>query len=207
MATIKPTLNITANSANATNSPGPLTMALALTASQTLTVDNVDQFTSNARTTYQAAGFDKIGYEVGFDRQTLIDGSIAEPAPKAKSDGTTLTHTGCWVYVKNTTAATSKHIIAIGHTTHLDASVDSALDSFAADGTGLIGGGSADSSTDIDLTPLVDANTDNFNSSNKRLFSLRAGEWAFFPYDFTGDLYCQATGASQTLEFWRFDRA
>ena len=184
MATIKPTLSITANAASATNSPGPLTMALALSASQTLTVDNVDQFTSSVRTTNDATGYDKIGYEVGFDRQTLIDGSdSAHDAAAAKSDGTTLTHTGCWVYVKNTTATTSKHIIAIGHTTDTDAASGS------------------------DLTDLVDGNTDTHADANQRLFSLRAGEWAFFPYDFTGDLYCQATAASQTLEFWRFDRA
>ena len=91
MATIKPTLSITANAASATNSPGPLTMALALSASQTLTVDNVDQFTSSVRTTNDATGYDKIGYEVGFDRQTLIDGSdSAHDAAAAKSDGTTL---------------------------------------------------------------------------------------------------------------------
>ena len=184
MATIKPTLNLTANSSSSTRTPGPLTYALALTATSTLTVDNVDAFTSAVRTTNDATGYDKIGYEVGFDRQTLIDGdSGLHDAAAAKSDGTTLTHTGCWVYVKNTTATTSKHIIAIGHT----------IDGDAADGS--------------DLTDLVDGNTDTHANANQRLFSLRAGEWAFFPYDFTGDLYCQATAASQTLEFWRFDRA
>ena len=206
MASIKPTLNITSNSFNASSTPGPLTMALSLSATNTISVDDTEHFTTNVRTGYQDTGFNLVNHLVGFDRQTLIDGSDVA-APFAKSDGTTLTHVGCWVYMKNTTATTSNHIIAIGHTTHLDASVDSALDSFAADGTGLVGGGSADSGSDIDLTPLVEANTNNFNSSNKRLFSLRAGEWCFFPYDFTGDLYCQATGGSQTLEFWRFDRA
>lgn len=184
MATIKPTLNIVANAASSTNSPGPLTYALSLSKSSTLTVDNVDAFTSNVRTTNDATGYDKVNYEVGFDRQTLIDGSdSAHDAAAAKSDGTTLTHNGCWIYVYNCSASTSKHIIAIGHTTDGDAAASS------------------------DLTDLVDGNTDTHADANQRLFSLRAGEWAFFPYDFTGDLYCQATAASQKLEFWRFDRA
>lgn len=184
MATIKPTFTLAANASTSTRTPGPLTWALSLSQSSTLTVDNVDAFTSNVRTTNNATGYDKVDYNVGFDRQTLIDGSdSAHDAAAAKSDGTTLTHNGCWVYVYNCSDSTSKHIIAIGHTTDADAAAGS------------------------DLTALVDGNTDTHADANQRLFSLRAGEWAFFPYDFTGDLYCQATGASQKLEFWRFDRA
>ena len=82
----------------------------------------------------------------------------------------------------NTTAVTSNHIIAIGHTTDAD----------AASGDG--------------LNEIVNANTDTYADENARLFSLRPKEWAWFPYDYTGDLYAQATGASQSLEFWRFDR-
>tara|TARA_R100000654_G_scaffold41523_1_gene67681 strand:+ start:1263 stop:1835 length:573 start_codon:yes stop_codon:yes gene_type:complete len=190
MATIRPTFTLAANASTSTRTPGPLTWALSLSQSSTLTVDNVDAFTSNVRTTNDAAGYDKVNHEVGFDRQTLIDGSDSgHDAAAAKSDGTTLTHNGCWVYVYNCSPSTSKHIIAIGHTTDADAAHD------------------ADTSGSAELTALVDANTDTHADANQRLFSLRAGEWAFFPYDFTGDLYCQATGASQKLEFWRFDRA
>ena len=77
MATIKPTLNLTANSFNASSTPGPLTMALSLSATNTISVDDTEHFTSAVRTGIAATGFDKVGYEVGFDRQTLIDGSAA----------------------------------------------------------------------------------------------------------------------------------
>ena len=36
--------------------------------------------------------------------------------------------------------------------------------------------------------------------------ALGPGEWAFFPYDYRGDLYSHATGSGQSLELWRFDR-
>jgi len=42
---------------------------------------------------------------------------------------------------------------------------------------------------------------------NTRLFSLKAGEFAFFPYDYTGDLYIDASAAGQTYEFYRFVRS
>ena len=84
--------------------------------------------------------------------------------------------TGCWVYIVNTTAS-GNELIHIGHTSDADASTDGHT-----------------------YTTIGGAN------DGERLFSLKAGEFAFFPFDFTGDLYCAATAASQTLEFWRFDR-
>lgn len=198
MATITPTLTLSANSSTATT-PGPLSSALSLNVTDSLGVDLVDHYTiSNVRTTYQAAGFDSMA-PYG---QVLIKGN--DFTQLAKSDGTTLSHNGCWIYMLNTTATTSKHIIAIGHTLHGDAGDDSAT--VGPIGTSGTGGGAADSDGDNDLTPIVEANTDNRNEENKRLFSLRPGEFAFFPYDYTGTLYCQATGANQSLEFWRFDR-
>tara|TARA_E500000305_G_C4015623_1_gene235408 strand:+ start:1190 stop:1804 length:615 start_codon:yes stop_codon:yes gene_type:complete len=202
MATIKPTLILSANDNKTTAIPGPFTTPINLkTGALSLDVDQAVHYTiPSVRTTYQAANFAMNAP----DGQILINGS--DYTPKANSDGTTLDHHGAFVYLLNTTATTSKHIIAIGHTTHLDAATDDSLASFAADGTGAIGGGSADADSDADLTQLVDGATSNFDSSNKRLFSLRAGEWCFFPYDYTGDLYCQATAASQSLEVWIYHR-
>ena len=58
MATIKPTLNLSANSADNTTTPGPMSTALALSVADTLSVDLVDHFTyPNVRTTYQATDF------------------------------------------------------------------------------------------------------------------------------------------------------
>jgi len=199
MAIIKPTLQLTANAATNATAPGPMSTSLNLGVTGTLTVDLVDHFTiPNVRTDYQATNFAEMA-PLG---QVLVKGDDFTQA--AKSDGTTLTHNGCWIYILNTTAVSSKHIIAIGHTLHGDAADDSATD--GPIGTSGTGGGAADTGTDVDLTPIVEANTDNRAEENRRLFSLRPGEFAFFPYDYTGMLYCQATGANQSLEFWRFDR-
>jgi len=200
MAIIKPTLSLAANSNTASSTPGPMGIDINLsTPAWSLTCSAADHFTiPEVRTTYQAAGYSEYA-PLG---QVLIKG--ADFTQAAKSDGSTLTHSGCYIYVVNTSAASSKHIIAIGHTLHGDAADDSATEGpIAATGTG---GGAADSDSDEDLTPIVEANTDNRAEENRRLFSLRAGEWAFFPYDYTGMLYCQATGAGQKLEWWRFDR-
>ena len=85
--------------------------------------------------------------------------------------------TGCWIYITNTMASGSE-LIHIGHTTDSDAA--SAGDYY---------------------TKLT---ADNLNT---RLFSLKAGEFAFFPYDYTGDLYIDASAANQTYEFYRFVRS
>ena len=85
--------------------------------------------------------------------------------------------TGCWIYITNTMASGSE-LIHIGHTTDADAT--QAGEYYAK------------------LT------ADNLNT---RLFSLKAGEFAFFPYDYTGDLYIDASAANQTYEFYRFVRS
>ena len=177
MATITPTFSLKSNSHIASGSAGPMSMALALSISDSLAVDLVDHFTiSSVRTDINATGF----AEDGPYGQLLIDGS--DFTASAKSDGSTLVHTGCFLFIMNTTAATSNHVIAIGHTTDADA-------------------GSGDG-----LSEVVDGNNDTYYDVTERLFSLRPQEFAWFPYDYTGDLYAQATGASQSLEFWRFDR-
>ena len=84
---------------------------------------------------------------------------------------------GCWVYIKNTTSS-GNEVIYIGHTTDADHVEDD-------------GGAYTELST---------------NDVNQRLFTLKAGEFAFFPYDYTGDLYVDASATGQSLEFWRFDR-
>jgi len=85
---------------------------------------------------------------------------------------------GCFIYLKNTMTSGSETIcIGIG-----------------ADG----------------LSPAVDNGTDDLtraHTDSARTFALKAGEFAFFPFDYCGDIVAQATAASQTLEFFRFDRA
>ena len=40
----------------------------------------------------------------------------------------------------------------------------------------------------------------------QRLFTLKTGEFAFFPYDYTMDIVIDATHADQKLEYWLFDK-
>ena len=112
-----------------------------------------------------------------WDRAKLIDGSADHP-DGGDAESTTSQLDGCWVLIVNTTATTSNELIHIGHTSDADASADGHT-----------------------YTTIGGAN------DGERLFTLKAGEFAWFPFDFTGDLNCSATAASQTLEFWRFNRS
>ena len=44
------------------------------------------------------------------------------------------------------------------------------------------------------------------NGDDHRFFTLKKGEGAFFPFDYTQDISVKANAASQTLEYWLFDR-
>ena len=118
----------------------------------------------------------------------LVDGSNAmnplgtSPTPTVFTPGT---H-GCFLYMKNTSAletgsplAANTAVICVGiGADGLDPEVD-------------------DSGADLTLATTASART----------FSLKAGEFAYFPFDFCGDIVAQATAAGQTLELIRFDRS
>ena len=58
--------------------------------------------------------------------------------------------------------------------------------------------------------PAVDDGTDDLTRSHAdshRTMTLAPGEFAFFPFDYCGDIYAQATANDQKLEFWRFNRS
>ena len=118
MATIKPTLQLTSNAASATTLPGPLSFALSLSVTDSLTVDTVE---SEIFTIGTGAN------------TTIIDGSTIESA-------------------------------------------------------------------------FVPGDLTRSHADSHRTFALLPGEFAFFPFDYCGDIVAQATAADQTLEFFRFDR-
>ena len=108
----------------------------------------------------------------------LIDGSELETAFVPGTNG-------CFLYFKNTSPiqtgaplADNTEVICVGL---VEDGVTPALD---------------DATTDLTLN----------NTSSLRSFSLRAGEFAFFPFDFCGDIVAQATANDQTLEVIRFNR-
>tara|TARA_R110001592_G_scaffold262534_1_gene527579 strand:- start:922 stop:1380 length:459 start_codon:yes stop_codon:yes gene_type:complete len=148
MGVIKPTLNITANSNTTTLDPGPLSIALALSTTDSLPVTEVQSKILSVSTTHalvwDASDFTASG-AVGVD--------------------------GAWLYFKNLLAENSTpdllHDIIISHT---------------------------------------DADADDPGDGH-RLFTLQPGEFAFFPWDCTQDIYVDGMDAeTNALECWIFVR-
>ncbi len=157
MAVIKPTFTLTANKSSASTNPGPLSVALALNASDLLTVDSVK---SEIVT-------------VGTSSALLIDGSIMS-GTETTTEGAGGTFGG-FVWMKNTTASGTNLIyIGVDHD-----------------------GGSGELQ--------ADDQDDSFTGAT-RMFTLKRGEFAWFPFDYTMDIFVDANAAAQQLEYWVFDR-
>ena len=90
---------------------------------------------------------------------------------------------GAYVYMKNTTS-TGSNLIYIGF------------------GAGALQGGAAPADMGASGTAL-----DHADDASFRFMTLKPGEFAFFPWDYLQDFYCGASAASQTLEYWIFDKA
>lgn len=162
MAVIKPTLTLTANTSAATTNAGPLSVALSLSATDLLTVDNVQS---------------QIVTPANSGAPTLLIGG--DTAAGADGNDTPGTHGG-FIYFKNTSAASTTNLIYIGTT---------------------LQGATAPANMGAGTTAL-----DNADDASLRLITLKVGEFAFFPWDYMQDIYCGASAASQTLEYWLFDR-
>ena len=190
MAIIKPKLLIGANVNGTSATAGPMGTPINLeTGKISLNVSDGEVFEiPSVRTDTSSADFEKLA-PLG---QVLHRG--ADYTASAHASNTVTDHHGIWIFILNTTATSSKHLVAIGHTTDTDA----ATDDDNADGDG-------NTATGAELTPLVDGDNNTHADAGQRLFSLKAGEWCWFPYDHTGTLYCQATAAGQSLEVWKFN--
>tara|TARA_R100001594_G_C3913232_1_gene233828 strand:- start:69 stop:530 length:462 start_codon:yes stop_codon:yes gene_type:complete len=96
MATIKPTLTLTSNSSSATT-PGPLSVALSLSATDSLDVTKVETKILDVKGDHTAST----------DAGVLWDASDYTASGDAGTDG-------AFVYIKNT-SSTAGHHIYIGH--------------------------------------------------------------------------------------------
>ena len=56
------------------------------------------------------------------------------------------------------------------------------------------------------LSDLAGGTAADGTGDPKRLFTLKRGEFAFFPFDYTMDITVDANAASQQVEYWIFDR-
>ena len=147
MAVIKPTLSLTSNASSATTDAGPLSIALNLSATDSLTVDTVKSEIITPTTTVS----------------TLFDGSALDAGSEVAGTN------GGFLYMKNT--STSDYDVFIG------------IEADGASATELQG-----------------------NADAQRLFTLKQGEFCFFPYDYTMDITVDAENASATMEYWLFNR-
>ena len=155
MATITPTFTLSANKNSATT-PGPLSVALSLSVTDALTVDNVESQIFDVDTGANT---------------TILNGSDEDSAFVPGTNG-------CFIYLKNITASGTDKICV-----------------------GIVNEGTS--------APAVDDGTNDLTRSHAdshRTFTLMPGEFAFFPFDYCGDIYAQATANNQSLEFWMFDR-
>ena len=151
MGVIKPTLSITANANTAATDAGPLSIALALSTTDSLPVTEVQSKIVSVSTTHAL----------------LWDASDFTASGASGVDG-------AWLYFKNLLAENNPvdllHDIIISHT---DADADDAGDTH-------------------------------------RLFTLQPGEFAFFPWDCTQDIYVDgsdgAAAETNALECWIFVR-
>ena len=147
MAVIKPTLTLTSNASSATTDAGPLSIALSLSATDSLTVDTVESKIITPTTTVS----------------TLFDGSALDAGSEVAGTN------GGFLYMKNT--STSDYDVFIG------------IEADGASATELQG-----------------------NADAQRLFTLKQGEFCFFPYDYTMDITVDAENANATMEYWLFNR-
>ena len=150
MATIKPSFTLTANASKAASNPGPLSIALNLSVTDSLTVDRAQSEIK----------------DVGDSVLTILDGSALLAIDS--DNGTAGLHGG-FVYMKNVTG--------------------SDLDIY-------IGFNVADGTT---------AATDDLDAA-ARGFTLKQDEFAWVPWDCTGDITARGEGSCK-LEYWFFNRA
>ena len=180
MGIIKPTLSLTSNSSTSSTNPGPMSMALALSISDSLSVDLVEQRLIKTSTTLNedVTGVNGILAD-GYDLMTSTTGGTAW----------TVGSVGSYIYMKNHSTTTAEHIM-IGIVSNCD------------DNDGTPTGDNDPANPAASGTTALDATT----NVTLRTMTLRAGEFAFFPWDYTGRISFEAATGNPLLEYWRFDK-
>ena len=175
MAIIKPTLSLTANSITATTDAGPMSAALALSVTDSLSVDLVEQRIIETSNVLNANAAGEAGPIDGSD----VGGGTETPAT-----------VGCYIYLRNNSSTTNENIY-IG------------IVSGCNDNDGAATG------TDTPTAPTASGTSalDEATNVTLRTFTLLPGEFAWFPWDYTGDIHWEAATGTPQLEYWRFDKA
>tara|TARA_R100001463_G_scaffold19640_1_gene48264 strand:+ start:348 stop:905 length:558 start_codon:yes stop_codon:yes gene_type:complete len=185
MAKLSPTITFTTNSDQATTNPGPGSISLAASISDLLTVDLQEQRLITTSTT----------------QEKILDGYVLGGA--TKTPGTV----GCYIFMKNNDTTTGNNIlvgvVSGSHYTTADSDGQTTI-------TGLnnpIAPGPDTEDNDGSPDSTGDASLDVASSQTLRTFTLLPGEFAWFPFDYTGDIYIEAAQNTPALEYWRWDKA
>ena len=187
---IQPTISFKANSHTASTLPGPMSWALSLSISDQLTVDLVEQ-----RTIETIAGTGSAAQSSSdalIKSHKLLDGHDVMTATSGGNVWTPAT-VGCYIFMRNNSSTTNENIY-ISIVSHSNPAGSSDSITGSDDPVGPAG-------PDADTTSPTE--TDN---KTLRTFTLMPGEFAWFPYDYTGDIYCEAATGTPQLEYWRFDK-
>ena len=179
MAYIKPRFNLTSNSAGVTTDPGPYSVALAL--STTPTADTSGRLTVDLAL--------HRSYTTTSSPVQILDGH--DIMTENGSDIWTPGSIGGFLYMKNMdTAGTDSIYIGI---------VSNVTEN---DGSTVIGADGATAPSATAVGHLADV-----TNTTLRTMTLKPGEFAFFPWDYTGDVYVENNAGDPVLEYWLFDRA
>ena len=169
---ITPTLSIKSNANSATTgNKGPLSVALSLSATDLLAVDNVQ---SEIKTLVDAP-------------VQLLDGTDHSGGTETPSTAAA-NQVGGYVYIRNSGTAKAAYVGIVSNCHDND------------------GGGVG---TDTPTAPTSSGTTalDEASNVTLRTFTLRPGEFAWFPWDYTGDIYAECEHSDgTTVEYWLFDR-
>ena len=160
MAKITPTISFTSNSESVTNNPGPGSVSVSASITDSLNVDLMEQQLIETTTA----------------KTMLLDGSTVGGGTETPAT------VGCYIFLKNNSSTTNENIYI-----------------------GIVAGGGSD-----DPTAPADSGTtalDEATNATLRTFTLLPGEFAWFPFDYTGDIYYESATGTPALEYWRWDKA
>ena len=181
MAKIQPTISFTSNSNSVTTNPGPGSVSIAASIADSLNVDLVEQRLITTSTTLNEDTTGKNGILAdGYELMTAGGGSTWP------NDGTV----GSYIFMKNNSTTTGEMIYI---------AIVSNCDDNQATATG----------TNTPLVPDAGAQTGLSQTDNitLRTFTLLPGEFAWFPWDYTGRISFEAKTGNPKLEYWRWDKA
>ena len=182
---IQPTLTL--KSASHTNSslPGPGSVALTLNIPDQITVDQIETQTVTTSTT----------------QTIIVDGFLLGGA--TKTPGTV----GCYMYMKNNDETNGNNIlVGIVSGSHYTTASGDGQTTITGLNNPIAPGPDTEDDTGGGSASTGDASLDVTSNQTLRTFTLLPGEFAFFPFDYTGDIYVEAAQNTPQLEYWVFDR-